>query len=861
MSDTQENFESTESDNASVNNTPQAMKGVTYDGDQNRNIVDEMETCYLDYAMSVIVQRALPDVRDGLKPVHRRILYAMHDTGLRATGKYRKSATVVGEVLGKYHPHGDIAVYDSMVRMAQDFSLRYPLIDGQGNFGSMDGDNAAAMRYTEVKMDKLGEAMLADIEKETVDWRDNYDASKQEPTVLPTRIPNLLLNGVMGIAVGMATNIPPHNLGELIDALIYILGHESKETISIEDLLQFIQGPDFPTGGIIYNKKDILEAYARGRGSVVMRGRANIEEMKNGRDAIVVTEVPYQMNKKEFVEKVADLVLEKIIVGISEIRDESNKEGVRIVFELKRDAFPKKILNQLYKLTPLQTSFSYNMIALTGRGLQPRLFNLKEMLMEFIAHRDEVIVRRTRYDLAIAEARAHILEGLKIALDNIDAVIKTIKESKTREDAHVSLMQKFALSERQATAILEMQLQRLAGLERKKIEDELAEKIALIADLKDILSKPARVNDIMKNEFLELKEKYGDPRRTEVHLGAIGEFNPTDTIPNEDVVVTFSKNGYIKRVKSSSFRSQRRGGKGITTAVKDEDEIASILSTRNHNTLLFFTNTGRVFRLPAYEIPEMQRTAKGQPIVQSLALAKDESISAILDLTNTEGKNLFLISALGTVKRIDISEIANIRASGLIVMKPHDGDSLRWVRVTDGTDNVLMVSRGGKAIQFPETDVRVMGRAAAGVRGMKVASGDSLIEGCVAGKEDTYVFTVTENGMGKISGLAEYREQGRGGSGVKVGAMTEKTGQVIGAFTLTEEQKKNGSVILISKDGQTIRVPLADVRVTGRATQGVILAKLKDDADSFTSATVVDKVEGEDEGADVGNGDASPDVA
>ncbi len=461
MSDTTENLTGGENEDTPNTNLP-VMKGMDYEGDQNRNIVDEMETCYLDYAMSVIVQRALPDVRDGLKPVHRRILFAMHDTGLRATGKYRKSATVVGEVLGKYHPHGDIAVYDSMVRMAQDFSLRYPLIDGQGNFGSMDGDNAAAMRYTEVKMDKLGEAMLADIEKETVDWRDNYDASKQEPTVLPTRIPNLLLNGVMGIAVGMATNIPPHNLGELIDALVFILEHESRESISIEDLLQFIQGPDFPTGGIIYNRKEILEAYARGRGSIVMRGRANIEEMKNGRDAIVVTEVPYQMNKKDFVEKVADLVIEKIIVGISEIRDESNKDGVRVVFELKRDAFPKKILNQLYKLTPLQTSFSYNMIALTGRGLQPRLFNLKEMLVEFLAHRDEVIVRRTRYDLAIAEARAHILEGLKIALDNIDAVIKTIKESKTREEAHDNLMQKFSLSDKQSTAILEMQLQKLA---------------------------------------------------------------------------------------------------------------------------------------------------------------------------------------------------------------------------------------------------------------------------------------------------------------------------------------------------------------------------------------------------------------
>ncbi len=823
------------------------MTGMNYDGDQNRNIVDEMETCYLDYAMSVIVSRALPDVRDGLKPVHRRILFAMYDTGLRSTGKYRKSATVVGEVLGKYHPHGDTAVYDSMVRMAQEFSLRYPLVDGQGNFGSMDGDNAAAMRYTEVKMAKLWEHMLSDIDKETVDWRDNYDASKQEPTVLPTRIPNLLLNGVMGIAVGMATNIPPHNLWELIDAIMHILSHTSPDDITIEELMQFIQGPDFPTGGIIYNKRDILEAYARGRGSIVMRGRAGIEEMKNGRDAIIITEVPYQMNKKDFVEKLADLVLDKVIVGIAELRDESNKDGVRVVIELKRDAFPKKVLNQIYKLTPLQTSFSFNMIALTGRGLQPRLFNLKEMLIEFIAHRDEVIVRRTRYDLAVAEARAHILEWLKIALDNIDAVIQTIKASKSREEAHGALMEKFTLSEKQSTAILEMQLQKLAGLERKKIEDELAEKHALILDLKDILEKPARVKHIIGEELLEIREKYADPRRTEVHAGAIGEFNPTDTIPNEDVVVTFSKNGYIKRVKASSFRAQRRGGKGITTAVKDEDEIASILSTKNHNTLLFFTNTGRVFRLPAYEIPEMQRTAKGQPIVQSLALAKDEGISAILDLTNTIGKHLFLISAMGVVKRIDMTEIANIRASGLIVMKPHDGDTLRWVRITDGTDNILMVSRGGKAIQFAETDVRVMGRAAAWVRGMKVGKGDSLIEGCVAGKEVKYVFTVGENGMGKISALEDYREQGRGGSGVKVGATTEKTGHVIGAFTLTEEQKKEGSVILISKDWQTVRVPLADIRITGRTTQGVILAKLKNAKDAFTSATVVDKSDVEDE--------------
>ena len=847
MSDTPENIESTEGEDTATTENTSYSQGMVYAGDSSRNIVEEMETCYLDYAMSVIVSRALPDIRDGLKPVHRRVLYAMYEGGVRATGKYRKSARVVWDVLGKYHPHGDTSVYDAMVRMAQDFSLRYPLVDGQGNFGSMDGDGAAAMRYTEVKMDKLGELMLADIEKNTVDWRPNYDASTEEPTVLPARIPNLLLNGVMGIAVGMATNIPPHNLTEIINALTFILWHADPESILIEELMEYIHGPDFPTGGIIYNKKDILEAYSRGRGSIVLRGRVNIEEAKNGRESIVITEVPYQLNKKEFVEKIADLVLEKIIVWVADIRDESNKEWVRVVVELKRDAFPKKILNQLYKLTSLQTSFSFNMIALTNRGRQPRLFNLKEMLIEFIAHRDEVVVRRTRYDLAVAEARAHILEWLKIALDNIDAVIRTIRESKTKEEAHGALMVNFSLSEKQATAILEMQLQRLAGLERKKIEDELIEKMILITDLKDILSSPVRVKKIITEELIELKDKYGDARRTEVHAGAIGEFNPTDTIPNEEVVVAFSKNGYIKRVKSSSFRAQRRGWKGITTAVKDEDEIASILSTKNHNILLFFTNTGRVFRLPTYEIPEMQRTAKGQPIVQFLSLAKDEGISAILDFTNTVGKHLFLISAMGVVKRIDMSEIENIRASGLIVMKPHDGDMLKWVRVTDGTDNILMVSRGGKAIQFSETDVRVMGRTAAWVRGMKVASTDSLIEGCVAGKDAKYVFTVSENGIGKISLLEDYREQGRWGSGVKVGATTEKTGQIIGAYTLNESQKKEGSVILISKDGQTVRVPLTDVRITGRTTQWVILAKLKNAKDAFTSVTVVDKSEGDED--------------
>lgn len=817
------------------------IEGVNYEGDEARGIISEMETSYLDYAMSVIIQRALPDVRDGMKPVHRRILYSMYDSGLRANAKYRKSAKVVGDVLGNYHPHGDSSVYDAMVRLAQDFSLRYPLIDGQGNFGSMDGDGAAAMRYTEAKMAKLGESLLTDIDKNTVDWRPNYDASREEPVVLPARIPNLLLNGAMGIAVGMATNIPPHNLSELIDALQFLLNHPDIDAVTIENLLDFVKGPDFPTGGIIYNKKDILEAYTRGRGSVVMRGKAHIEEAKNGRSMIIIDEVPYQLNKKDFVEKIAALVTDKVIVGVADIRDESNKEGVRVVVELKRDAFPKKILNQLYKLTPLQTTFAYNMIALTDRGMQPKLMNLKEMLIAFMDHRKEVTTRRVQFELDQAEARKHILEGLAKAISIIDQIIATIRASKNREEGIPTLMEKFDFSDKQATAIWEMQLGKLSGLEIEKIENELQEKIAMIADFKDILAKPERVAQIISDELAEIKEKYGDERKTEVHPGAVGEFNPTDIIPNEDMVVTLSKNGYIKRIKASSFRTQRRGGKGIAMAVKDEDEMQVILSTKNHNKLLFFTNTGRVFELPAYEIPEMQRTAKGQPVVQFLSLAKDESVTTILDLATVTGKHLVLISHNATVKRIDITDIANIRSSGLIVMKPKDNDSLGWVRVTDGTNNILLVSEGGKVIQFPEDDVRVMGRAAAGVRGMKVADSDALIEGCVVGSQDMYIFTISETGMGKISSLEEYREQGRGGSGIKVSATTTKTGKIIAAFTLSEEEKQAKSVILVSRSGQTVRLPLADIRITGRNTQGVILAKLKDTDDTFTSATLAEE--------------------
>ncbi len=810
-----------------------------YVGDSDRSIADEMEKCYIEYAMSVIVSRALPDIRDGLKPVHRRILYAMHEGGLRASSKYRKSARVVWDVLGKYHPHGDSSVYEAMVRMAQDFSMRYPLVDGQGNFGSMDWDNAAAMRYTEAKMAKITEFMLADIDKDTVDFRDNYDASTQEPTVLPARLPNLLLNWVSGIAVGMATNIAPHNLRELVDALTFIITHPNPELITVEDLLEFIKGPDFPTGGIIYNRKDILNAYATGRGSIILRGRANIDELKSGKKAIIISEIPFQLNKSTFVMKIADLVRDKIIIGISDIRDESNKDSVRVVVELKRDAFPKKILNQLYKLTPLQTSFAFNMIALHDRGMQPKLFNLLEILQEFIVHRREVVERRTRYELGVAEARAHILDGLKIALDNIDEVIATIKQSDSKDAAHANLMVRFWLSEKQAQAILEMRLQTLSGLERKKIEDELAALIATITDLKDILARPERIDEIIKAELLEVREKFGDARRTEVNQGGVGEFNPRDTIPNEDVVITLSKNHYIKRVKANAFRTQRRWGRWVTMTVKDEDEIKVILTTRNHNDLLFFTNTGRVFTLPAFEIPETQRTAKGQPIINLLSLQPDEYITSILDITVSQGSNFILISKKAIVKRLDMSDIQNIRSSGLIVMKPKDNDELWWVRITHGKDNILIVSRKGKAIQFNEEDVRVMGRAAAGVRGMRIGVDDEVVEADVVNADDKYVFSVTENGLGKLSDVSEYREQGRWGSGVKVGAITAKTGDIIGVSLMTEDMKKEGEALLISKSGQTIRIPLASIRVTSRVTQWVILTKIHGKTDVLVGATVL----------------------
>lgn len=749
-------------------------------------------------------------------------------------------------MLGKYHPHGDQSVYDAMVRLAQPWALRYPLVDGQGNFGSVDGDGPASMRYTEAKMTKINDEMMADIKKETVDWRPNYDASEEEPTVLPAKVPNLLLMGSVGIAVGMATNIPPHNLREVVAALQFVLGHKDRESITVEHLMDFIKGPDFPTGGVIYNRADILSAYATGRGSIVLRGKAVIEETAAGRPVIIINELPYQTTPSSIVEQVAHLITEKIVNGIAEVRDESNKDGIRVVLELKRDSFPREVLNQLFKLTGLQSSFAYNMIALTDRGLQPKLFNLKEILEEFLVHRQEVIKRRTTYDLRIAEERAHILEGLKIALDNIDEVIETIKKSKDRQDASDKLQKKFKLSERQAVAILEMQLQRLSGMERKKLEDELAEKLLLIADLKDILSKPERVDTIISDELTEINDKYGDNRRTEVHNSPLGQFSAKDTIPNEEVIITLSKQGYVKRLKAGTYRTQKRGGMGVATATKEEDEIQILLSSNNHDDLWFFTSTGRVFQLPTYEIPEFSRTAKGSPIVNFISLNPTESISTILNANEATKPFLFFATTDGTVKRLERTEITNIRSSGLIVMKVEEGNSLGWVCPTSGSDMMLLVSNEGQAIQFPETDVRAMGRSAMGVRGIRLKGKDTLVTASVVSKEMKYVFTASSRGLGKLSDIEDYRSQGRGGSGVKVSSVTPKTGKIISATMLTEDDRKTADFLLVTKSGQTVRMPLKDVRLTGRVAQGVILTRLKDD-DAVTSMSIVREREEEEE--------------
>lgn len=806
-----------------------------------RPIVSEMEESYLDYAMSVIVARALPDARDGLKPVHRRILYVMHEAGLRSASRFKKSATVVGDVLGKYHPHGDTAVYDAMVRMAQDFSMRHMLVNGQGNFGSIDGDGAAAYRYTEAKMQKIAEEMLQDIEKQTVEFRPNYDGSKKEPSVLPAKVPNLLLNGTVGIAVGMATNIPPHNLGELVDATLHLIDNPDA---TVEDLLQFIQGPDFPTGGIVYDREVLKQAYLTGRGSVVVRGKAEIEEAKAGRYQIRINELPYQVNKANMIEKMARLVTDKVIAGISDIRDESDREGIRVIIELKKDSYPQKVLNQLFKHTDLQSSFGYNCIALAD-GLQPRLLNLQEMLQIFIDHRREVITRRVTYDRDRAKERAHILEGLKIALDDIDKVIETIKKSADKEIAKENLVKKFKLSELQADAILQMRLQTLSGLERQKIEDELAEKLKFIAECEAILKDKKKIDKIVSDETAAMKTAYADERRTTVVKHAVGQFSAKDTIPNAPMIVALTTGGYVKRLSPMQFRAQQRGGKGVKgMTTKDEDEIQTLLHVMNHDDLLFFTNTGRVFKLPAFELPQGSRIAKGQAIVNLLQLQPDEVITAILKADLEDKSHLFMVTEKGTVKRTELAQFDNIRRSGLIAQKTIPGDRLKWVLATSGKDEILIVSKKGKAIRFPEEDVRAMGRAAAGVRGIKLGSGDVVVEaGAIADSKTSKLLVVMENGLGKMTSVEEYRFQGRGGSGVKAAQLTAKTGDIVGGCILQEGE--DGDLICLSKQGQAIRMKLSDIPSRGRATQGVIVMRLKARDKVATMSVVMEDKEGE----------------
>ena len=810
---------------------------IVYSWDEDRNIKSEMEDCYIDYAMSVIVSRALPDIRDWLKPVHRRILYSMYEQWLKSTAKFRKSAKVVWDVLAKFHPHWDSSVYDAMVRMAQDFSLRYPLVQGQWNFGSMDWDGAAAYRYTEARMAKIAEYLLSDIEKETVDFKPNFDNTELEPTVFPTRLPNLLLNWVMWIAVWMATNIPPHNLRELVDAIEYLLHSENPEEITISDLMNYVKWPDFPTGWIIYDNEAILNAYSTWRGSIVVRWVANIEETKKGRSIIHISEIPYGLNKAVFVEKIADLVRDKKIVWISELRDESSWDHVRVIIELKKDAFPKKILNQLYKLTSLQTTFSLNMVWLNERWMQPKLNNLKDLLISFIDHRKEVVERRTIYELKVAEARAHILEWLKIALDNIDEVIRVIRNS--YDDAEEQLMMAFELSRIQAEASVEMRLKRLQWLEKEKLENELNEKLILIEDLKDILAKPERIISIISTELQEVREIFWDDRRTKVNPGKIWEFNPKDTIPNEDIFIVYSKNSYIKRIKSDSFRTQKRWWKWVTTWAKEDDEIKLIIPTRNHNDLLYFTTKWRVFTLPAYEVPETARTAKWQPVINLIWLQKDEEVAAIMDITEEKGKYLFFVTNLGTVKKLEISELRNIRSNWLKVLWVKENDELTWVKSTSWEDNIFIATKNWKAIRFDENDVRPMWRTAFGVRWIKLKEWDNVIEVAVMTENDKYILTITENGYWKLSEVEEYKDQNRGWSGSKAMAITAKTWKMVWAMVLSDESRKNSDIILISKLGQTIRINLKWIRNTAKVTQWVILTKLKEDTDMIVWASIV----------------------
>lgn len=793
-----------------------------------KTVEDVMEWSYLRYSMSVIIDRALPDVRDGLKPIHRRILYAMERNGWRPGTKFTKSANIVGEVMGKYHPHGDSAIYDAMVRLAQDWVMRAPLVEGQGNFGSMDGDPPAAHRYTEARMSRAGAALLTDLDKETVDFRDNYDGTQKEPVVLPAMLPNLLLNGQVGIAVGMATNIPTHNLGELCDAITYLIDNGADNT-TIDDLLKFVKGPDFPTGGIVYAGPAMKQAYLTGRGSVVIRAVTNIEETKRGRSQIVVSEVPYGVNKETLMKKIADLVKEKKIVGIQALRDESARGKVRMVVELKKDACAGKILNQLFKWTSLQTSFHYNMLALVD-GIQPRILGLEDILNEYLKHRRLVVRRRTEYELKKAEERAHILAGLKIALDNIDEVIHLIRSSKDYETAKTGLMERFQLSEVQAQAILAMQLRKLTGLDRQAIENELAELLAKIAEYRAILADEQKILDIIKSELAEMKEKLGDARRTKIINHELGKMTDEDVIPEEDAVILLTDENYVKRTSMTDYRRQNRGGKGkrgLTT--KESDTVAQLITASTHDFLSFFTNKGRVFRQRAFDVPAAGLQAKGTPVVNLLSLQPEEKVTSIIKYSKDEAQSgdgyLFMATTNGTIKKTKAKEYENIRANGLIAIKLDDGDELRWVRRTSGNDDVIMSTAFGQAIRFNEQDARSMGRSARGVRGIRLRPGDKVVGVDVVdpSNDRAKLLIMGERGYGKITKASNFPVHKRGGVGIKAAVVTAKTGNIMTVRSLDNDTKE---IIVISAGGQTIRLAISSISVLGRATQGVRIMSL-----------------------------------
>ncbi|KAA9014609.1 DNA gyrase subunit A [Niallia endozanthoxylica] len=795
------------------------------------NISQEMRTSFLDYAMSVIVSRALPDVRDGLKPVHRRILYAMHDLGMHADKPYKKSARIVGDVIGKYHPHGDSAVYETMVRMAQDFNQRYMLVDGHGNFGSIDGDSAAAMRYTEARMSKISMELLRDINKDTIDYQDNYDGEEREPVVLPSRFPNLLVNGTSGIAVGMATNIPPHQLGEVIDGVLAI---SRDPDITIPELMDIIPGPDFPTGALILGRSGIRKAYETGRGSIKVRAKVEIEQKSNGKEVIIVNEIPYQVNKAKLIERIAELVREKKIDGITDLRDESDRRGLRIVIEVRKDANANVLLNNLYKHTALQTTFGVNLLALVNG--EPKVLDLKQCLVYYLDHQRVIIRRRTEFELRKAEARAHILEGLRIALDNLDAIITLIRNSQTTDIAREGLMTTFNLSEKQAQAILDMRLQRLTGLEREKIEEEYQNLVKLIAELKAILADDEKILEIIREELTEIKERFNDERRTEIVAGGIEEIEDEDLIPRENIVITLTHNDYIKRLPVSTYRSQKRGGRGIQgMGTNDDDFVEHLITTSTHDTILFFTNKGKVYRAKGYEIPEFSRTAKGIPIINLLGIEKDEWVNAIIPVAEFEDDwFLFFTTKHGVSKRSPITSFAHIRNSGLIALNLREGDELISVRLTDGNKEIIIGTKNGLLIRFPETDVRSMGRTASGVKGISLNEDDEVV-GMEVLEEGSEVLIVTQNGYGKRTPAVEYRLQSRGGKGIKTCNITEKNGSLVSMKVVAGEE----DIMIITTGGVLIRMAVSDISSMGRNTQGVRLIRLDEDEQEFVATVAL----------------------